>query len=89
MLQTVKMQFTQVIHKTVMCHRRTAIFIEKREKVQSIYFKIQVHHIVPVQEGHPSQDLPGQPDHVFFCEGLVVICNALVEDFTPSSTVRR
>lgn len=70
---------------------------KEREKVpqfdsevsKRIYFKIQVHHVVPMQEGHPSQDLLGQPDHIFFCKGLIVICNALVEDFPPSSTVRR
>lgn len=48
-----------------------------------------MHHVVAVQEGHPGQDLLGQPDHVFLCEGLVVIGNALVEDFPPSSTVGR
>lgn len=72
--------------------------IEKREKKlhsfdskdrKGVYLEIQVHHVVPVQEGHPSQDLLGQPDHIFLCEGLVVIGNALVEDFPPSSTVRR
>lgn len=87
----------KVIHKIITCCRKTVIFIEKREKVpqfdsevsKRIYFKIQVHHVVPMQEGHPSQDLLGQPDHIFFCKGLIVICNALVEDFPPSGTVRR
>lgn len=34
-----------------------------------------------MQEGHPVQDLLGQPDHVFLREGVVVIGDALVEDF--------
>lgn len=54
---------------------------------EGIYFKIQVHHAIPMQEGHSGQDLLGQPDHIFLCKGLVIICNTLVEDFSPSSTV--
>lgn len=56
-------------------------------KSKRVYFKIQVHHAVPVQESHSGQDLLGQPDHILLCKGLVVICHALVEDFSPSSTV--
>lgn len=40
-----------------------------------------------MQEGHTAQDLLGQPDHVFLCKGLVVIRDALVEDFPPGGTV--
>lgn len=48
-----------------------------------------MHHIVPMQEGHTSQDLLGQPDHIFLCEGVVVIGNTLVEDFATSGTGRK
>lgn len=56
-------------------------------KCKCIYFKIQVHHTVPMQEGHTAQDLLGQPDHIFLCKGLIIICDTLVEDFPPSGTV--
>lgn len=49
------------------------------------YFEIQMHYIVPMQEGYAVQDLLGQSDYVLFCEGLIVIGNTLVEDFTTGS----
>lgn len=48
-----------------------------------------MHHIVSMQEGHSSQDLLGQSDHIFLCEGLVTIGNTLVEDFATGSTERK
>lgn len=42
-----------------------------------------------MQEGHSSQDLLGQPDHIFLCEGLVVIGNTLVEDFATGGAGRK
>lgn len=56
---------------------------------QSTYFQIQMHHIVSMQKGHSNQDLLGQSDHIFLCEGVVVISNTLVEDFTTSGTGRK
>ena len=47
-----------------------------------------MHHIVSMQEGHSSQDLLGQPHHVFLREGVVVIGNALVEDFATGGAGR-
>jgi len=48
-----------------------------------------MHHIVPMQEGHSIQDLLGQPDHIVLCEGVVVIGNTLVKDFTTGSAGRQ
>lgn len=48
-----------------------------------------MHHIVLMQEGHTGQDLLGQPDHVFLREGLVVIGDALVEDFATGGAGRK
>lgn len=48
-----------------------------------------MHHVVPVQEGHSGEDLLGQPDHIFLCEGLVIVGNTLVKDFAPSGAARR
>lgn len=45
------------------------------------HFEVQVHHVAPVQAGHSGEDLLGQPDHVLLREGLVVVGDALVEDF--------
>lgn len=56
---------------------------------ECIYFQIQVHHVVPVQEGHSGEDLLGQPDHIFLCKGLVIVGNTLVKDFAPSGAARR
>lgn len=56
---------------------------------QCAYFQIQMHNIVSMKESHPSQDLLGQPDHIFLCESLVIISNTLVEDFATSGTGRK
>lgn len=48
-----------------------------------------MHHIVPMQEGHTSQDLLGQPDHIFLREGIVVIGNTLVEDLATGGAGRK
>lgn len=48
-----------------------------------------MHHVVPVQEGHAAQDLPGQPDHVFLREGFVVVGDALVEDLATGGAAGR
>lgn len=48
-----------------------------------------MHHIIPMQKGHPVQDLPGQSDHIFLCEGLVVVRNTLVEDFATGGAGRK
>lgn len=53
------------------------------------HLQVQVHHVVPVQEGHAAQDLPGQPDHVFLCEGFVVVGDALVEDLATGGAAGR
>ncbi|TNN40800.1 hypothetical protein EYF80_049040 [Liparis tanakae] len=50
---------------------------------------IQMHHIVPMQEGHARQDLLGQPDHVVLREGLVVVGYALVEDLAAGGAGRK
>lgn len=42
-----------------------------------------------MQEGHSSQDLLGQPDHIFLCKGVVVIGNTLVEDFATGGAGRK
>lgn len=56
---------------------------------QRSYFQVQVHHIVSMQEGHSVEDLLGQPDHIFLREGVVVISNTLVEDFTTGGAGRK
>lgn len=48
-----------------------------------------MHHIVSMQEGHSSQDLLGQPDHIVLREGLVIISNTLVEDFATGGAGRK
>lgn len=48
-----------------------------------------MHHIVSMKESHACQDLLRQPNHVFLCEGLVVIGHTLVEDFTTSGTAMK
>lgn len=48
-----------------------------------------MHHIIPMQKGHPVQDLPGQSYHIFLCKGFVVVRNTLVEDFATGGTWRK
>lgn len=48
-----------------------------------------MHHIIPMQKGHPVQDLLGQSDHIFLCEGFVVVRNTLVEDLATGGAGRK
>lgn len=79
---------TKIVPPSV-CHSREQTVLYCHVIFQCTYFQIQVHHIVPMQEGHSSQDLLGQPDHIFLCEGLVVIGYTLVEDFATSGAGRK
>lgn len=47
-----------------------------------------MNYVVLMETGHAHQNLPGQSDDVFLCEGLVVISNTLVKNFTSGSTER-
>lgn len=59
-----------------------------RAVIECAYFQIQMYDIVSVQEGHAVQDLLGEPYHIFFREGLVIISHALIEDFTAGRAAR-
>lgn len=74
------------VHLSLTCHRHG---LTQRMDSRPAHLQVQVHHVVPVQEGHAAQDLPGQPDHVFLREGVVVVGDALVEDLATGGAAGR
>lgn len=65
------------VHVSLSCRRPG---LTQKMDSRPAHLQIQVHHVVPVQEGHAAQDLPGQPDHILLREGFVVVGDTLVED---------
>lgn len=53
------------------------------------HLKVQMNNIILMETGQAHQNLPGQSDDVFLCEGLIVIGNTLVKNFTSGSTERQ
>lgn len=53
------------------------------------HLKVQMNYVVLMETGHAHQNLLGQSDDVFLCEGFVVIGNTLVKNFTSGSTERQ
>lgn len=53
------------------------------------HLKVQMNYVVLMETGHAHQNLPGQSDDIFLCEGLIIIGNTLVKNFTSRSTERQ
>jgi len=62
---------------------------EQNTNMPNTHLKVQMNYVILMETGHAHQNLPGQSDDIFLCEGLIIIGNTLVKNFTSCSTERQ